>query len=234
MCGVHRAQLGLLHGAWEEAERTALPAAHLDSTRVDYGAEAWYVVAESRRLRGAPGATEAYGEAHARGRNPPPGRALLRPAEGRAEEALAVLSDGCRRWQELGATYDAAGVRGRLAQAYRAIGDEASAAEETALAQATFDRLGSHRPAPQAPEGLTTREREVLALVSEGCSNRQIGQELFISDRTVARHLTNIFHKIVVPVSGEWSIAPTRHTRRPSQHEHQTRRATAPPPGRTP
>jgi DNA-binding NarL/FixJ family response regulator len=36
----------------------------------------------------------------------------------------------------------------------------------------------------------------VLALVADGHSNRQIGEALFISDRTVARHLTNIFHKI--------------------------------------
>jgi DNA-binding CsgD family transcriptional regulator/tetratricopeptide (TPR) repeat protein len=275
MCGVHRAQLHLLHGAWED-ERSALPAAQLDSVRVDYGAEAWYVVGESRRLRGVLGASEAYDEAHARGRNPQPGRALLRLgegdaegaarslrsaiaaagpdplrraplcaaaveaaiaadrledataaaaeleetaaawatsglkamgvsargavllAEGRAEEALPVLSEACRRWQELGATYDAACVCGRLAEAYRAIGDEASAAEETALAEVTFERLGFHRPAPEAPHGLTARECEVLALVAEGRSNRQISEVLFISDRTVARHLTNIFHKIDV------------------------------------
>jgi DNA-binding NarL/FixJ family response regulator len=38
----------------------------------------------------------------------------------------------------------------------------------------------------------------VLALVADGRSNRQIGEALYISDRTVARHLTNIFHKIGV------------------------------------
>ena len=276
MCGVHRAQLHLLHGAWEEAERAALPAAHLDSVRVDYAAEAWYVVAESRRLRGAPGASEAYDEAHARGRNPQPGRALLRLAkgdaegaarsmrsavaaagadplrraplcaaavetalaagriedanaaaaelhetaatwatsglqamaagargavllaQGRAEEALPVLRDACRRWQELGAEYDAARVCTRLAEAYRALGDVDSAASELALAEATFERLGTHRPALDAPDGLTERECEVLVLVSEGHSNQQIAEALFISDRTVARHLTNIFHKIGV------------------------------------
>jgi DNA-binding NarL/FixJ family response regulator len=50
----------------------------------------------------------------------------------------------------------------------------------------------------EAPDGLTGREREVLALVADGRSNRQIGEELYISDRTVARHLTNIYHKIGV------------------------------------
>ena len=119
-------------------------------------------------------------------------------ADGRAEEALPVLRDAYRHWQELGAAYDAAGVCVLLAEAYRALGDEESAASEEALAKATFERLGARRPAPEAPDGLTARECEVLALVAEGRSNRQIGEVLFISDRTVARHLTNIFHKIDV------------------------------------
>jgi DNA-binding NarL/FixJ family response regulator len=51
---------------------------------------------------------------------------------------------------------------------------------------------------PETPDGLTGRECEVLALVADGRSNREIGEELHISDRTVARHLTNIFHKIGV------------------------------------
>ncbi len=277
LCAVHRAQLHLLRGAWDEAEQTALQVVeYLDSGRLDYAAEAWYVVAESRRLRGDSDATDAYDEAHARGRNPQPGRALLRLAEGdaegaarsvrsalaaagpdplrraplcaaavevaiaagrkqdadsaaaeleatasiyatsgleamaasargavllaedRAEDALPVLRDACRRWRELGAAYDAAGICVRLAAAYRALGDAESAASEAALAESTFERLGARRPAPEAPAGLTARECEVLALVAEGRSNRQIGEALFISDRTVARHLTNIFHKIDV------------------------------------
>ena len=276
MCGVHRAQLHLLHGDWQEAERIALEAAGLDSIRFDYGAEAWYVVAEARRLRGAAGASAAYDEAHARGRNPQPGRALLRLAEGdahgaalslrsavaavgedplrraplcaalveaavaagrledaaaaaaeleetaarwgtsglqamaasargavllgsdRAEEALPVLSVACRRWHEVGARYDAACACHRLAAAYRMLGDEESAAAETALAQAAFEQLGAPSRQAEAPDGLTARECEVLALVADGISNAQIGESLFISDRTVARHLTNIFHKIDV------------------------------------
>jgi DNA-binding NarL/FixJ family response regulator len=119
-------------------------------------------------------------------------------AEGRAEEALPVLRDACRRWHELGAAYDAAGTCVRLAEAYRAVGDEASAAAEVARAEATYERLGAHRPVPESPGGLTQRECEVLVLVADGRSNREIGETLFISDRTVARHLTNIFHKIGV------------------------------------
>ena len=275
LCGVHRAQLQLLRGEWDEAEQGALRVvAALDTGRPDYAAEGWYIVAEARRLRGDPGASDAYDEAHARGRDPQPGRALLRLqegdpagaaasvhsavaaagadplhraplcaaaveiavaagrledaaagatelaatastyatsgleamaaaahgtvllAEGRAEDALPVLRDACRRWHELGAAYDAAGVCLRLAEAYRALGDEASAAAEVARAEATYERLGAHRPALQSPHGLTRRECEVLTLVADGHSNREIGAALYISDRTVGRHLTNIFHKI--------------------------------------
>jgi DNA-binding NarL/FixJ family response regulator len=119
-------------------------------------------------------------------------------AEGRAEESLPVLRDACRRWQELGAAYDAAGTCVRLAEAYRALGDAVSAAAEVERAKDVYERLGVHRPAWESPDGLTRREREVLALVADGRSNRQIGEALYISDRTVARHLTNIFHKIGV------------------------------------
>jgi DNA-binding NarL/FixJ family response regulator len=112
-----------------------------------------------------------------------------------------VLRDACRRWHELGAAYEAAGTGALLAQAYRSLGDEISAAAEAALAEATYVRLGAHRRArvdTTPPDGLSRRECDVLALVADGRSNREIGEALFISDRTVGRHLTNIFHKIGV------------------------------------
>jgi DNA-binding NarL/FixJ family response regulator len=46
--------------------------------------------------------------------------------------------------------------------------------------------------------GLTERELEILRLVGQGFSNKQIGKELFISDRTVQAHLSNIFAKLGV------------------------------------
>src|ERR671919_2343984 len=94
LCAVHRAQLHVLRGEWADAEQAALRVLeYLDSGRIDYAAEAWYIIAESHRLRGDPGASEAYDEAHTRGRNPQPGRALLRLAEGDAEgAAISVRS----------------------------------------------------------------------------------------------------------------------------------------------
>lgn len=46
------------------------------------------------------------------------------------------------------------------------------------------------------PDGLTAREVEVLALVASGLTNRQVARELVLADKTVARHLSNIFSKL--------------------------------------
>jgi len=119
-------------------------------------------------------------------------------AEGKVAEALPVLRDACRRWYELGSAYDAAGTCVRLAEAYRAFGDAASADAELVRAEAVYERLGARRPIRELPDGLTPREYEVLRLVADGRSNREIGAALFISDRTVARHLTNVYNKIGV------------------------------------
>ena len=94
--------------------------------------------------------------------------------------------------------HEVAGTCVRLAEAYRALGDEASAAAEDARAEEAYERLGVPRPGAESPDGLSRRECEVLALVAEGRSNREIGEQLFISDRTVGRHLTNIYSKIGV------------------------------------
>ena len=76
------------------------------------------------------------------------------------------------------------------------MGDDASAAAELARAQETYRRLGLR--AAELPGGLSRRKAEVLALLAAGRSNREIAEELVISDRTVARHLTNIYRKIAV------------------------------------
>jgi DNA-binding NarL/FixJ family response regulator len=52
------------------------------------------------------------------------------------------------------------------------------------------------QPRPRAPAGLTAREVEVLRLVATGRTNRSIAEELVISEKTVARHVSNIFTKL--------------------------------------
>jgi predicted ATPase/DNA-binding CsgD family transcriptional regulator len=49
---------------------------------------------------------------------------------------------------------------------------------------------------PEHPGGLTSREVEVLGLVAEGLTNAQVAQRLFLSPRTVQRHLNSIYHKL--------------------------------------
>ncbi|HJU00816.1 MAG TPA: response regulator transcription factor, partial [Actinomycetes bacterium] len=120
---------------------------------------------------------------------------------------------GARRawslWQELDAPYEAARARVVVATACRALGDEDAARMELDAAREVFERLsaapdlarvealtGAARS--RAGSGLTAREVEVLRLVATGRTNRVIAAELFLSEKTVARHLSNIFTKLGV------------------------------------
>ena len=125
-------------------------------------------------------------------------------AEDRCAEALPVLREACRVWQDLDAPYDAARVRLLLARACNALSDTDSATRALDAAAEVFERLGAKldmrklemlRRGPRLPDGLTEREAEVLALVAAGQTNRQIAEALVISHKTVARHLSNIFVK---------------------------------------
>jgi DNA-binding NarL/FixJ family response regulator len=97
-------------------------------------------------------------------------------------------------------------VRVILARAYEELGDNEAAERELEAAQTVFEELGADLDAKAVsdqrrsalPKGLTEREVEVLALVAAGNTNRQIADELFLSQKTVARHLSNIFTKLDV------------------------------------
>ena len=110
-------------------------------------------------------------------------------------------------WGALEAPYEAGRVRVLIGLARRELGDETGAEMELDAARRVFQRLEaipdldrieelSARRAPEATGGLTGREMEVLALVATGKTNRAIGDELVISERTVARHVSNIFTKL--------------------------------------
>jgi ATP/maltotriose-dependent transcriptional regulator MalT len=124
---------------------------------------------------------------------------------GEPERALPALRDACRQWRKLDASYDTARTRARLARALEAMGDAEAAERERGLAKATFAELGAvhdlrvleeHQQDGAPPGGLTPREAEVLALVATGQSNREIARALTISERTVERHLSNMFAKL--------------------------------------
>ena len=133
--------------------------------------------------------------------------ATVHLASGETEEALSTARESGRLWSDLGSPYEAARARVVIARALREMGDEDSATAELTVARSTFARL-SAAPGVQEidkllararPAGLTEREVEVLRLVAEGRSNPDIARALVLSQKTVERHLSNIFVKLDVP-----------------------------------
>jgi DNA-binding CsgD family transcriptional regulator len=128
-------------------------------------------------------------------------------AHGRAADALAPLREAERLWRELEAPYEGARARVLAARACRELGDEAgaqleldaaAAALQAAGAAGDLDRIARLRQAPaaSAQPPLTPREVEVLRLVAAGLTNRRIADRLGISEKTVARHVSNLFVKL--------------------------------------
>jgi DNA-binding CsgD family transcriptional regulator len=130
-------------------------------------------------------------------------------AEGDARRALASLRQAWSLWKGLDAPYESARVRVAIGLACRALGDDDTAQLELEEARRVFEDLGA---APDLfrvvtllgatdgsrPGGLSPREVEVLRLVANGRTNRDIATELVISERTVDRHVSNIYTKIGV------------------------------------
>lgn len=136
-------------------------------------------------------------------------RGAVHLAEGSPEAALPALRQAWQLWRDLDVPYEAARARVLVGLACRALHDEATAAMELDAAHQVFARLGAvpaatrtrellrERPAGDAA-GLSTRELEVLRLVAAGKTNHAIAAELFLSDRTVERHVSNILAKLEV------------------------------------
>ncbi len=132
-------------------------------------------------------------------------------AEGDARAALTVLRRAFGGWRELDMPYDAARTRVLLGLACRALGDQDAAGLELDAARQAFhelgaapdvtrvDQLAASGGVPRPPGPLTARELEVLALVSAGKSNREIAGDLVLSEKTVARHVSNILGKLALP-----------------------------------
>jgi DNA-binding NarL/FixJ family response regulator len=172
----------LAAGETAEAERGCT---ELESAAARFDAEALHALA-----------------AHARG--------SVQLALGDARSALVSLRAAGDVWRKIGAPYLAARVRVLAALACRALADDEGAHLELEAARATFAELDAgpdlaritklaRETAAAEARRLTSREREVLRLVSAGKTNKAIAAELGLSEKTVERHLSNIFDKLNVP-----------------------------------
>jgi DNA-binding CsgD family transcriptional regulator len=130
-------------------------------------------------------------------------------AEGNALVALTLLRRAWDEWQRLEAPYMAARVRALLGLCCRALKDDDGALLELAAARTGFEQLGATPDMTRIESltqaepvgrqhGLTPRELEVLRWVATGKSNRAIASQLFLSEKTIERHLSNIFVKLAV------------------------------------
>jgi ATP/maltotriose-dependent transcriptional regulator MalT len=187
-----------------EAERRALLEADFHVGRVSAAAhdggpveEAWMRSAEAERARADgrpdPATHEAAAAAWQAVTRPYP-EALMRwraaegyVAAGDRESASAVLGRAHAIAASLGAKWLHGEIDSLAARARLTLPGAPSAAEEEAAA-----------PAAEDPFGLTPRERQVLALVAEGRTNREIGEVLFMAEKTASVHVSRILSKLDV------------------------------------
>ena len=138
---------------------------------------------------------------------------LLAAAGGDHDRARTLLEDAVDRFEQSGGPFEAAQARVELATSLVALGRTEAAEREAAAARRFLTELGAAVEAERAGRILTAfgsdggsplsevtpREREVLRLLAEGLTNRQIAERLVVSEHTVHRHVTNILRKLGLP-----------------------------------
>ena len=140
---------------------------------------------------------------------------MLEAAGGDHDRARTLLEDAVDRFRRSGAPFEAAQARIELATSLVALGRTDAAEGEATAALDCLLELGADAEAERArrllaasagdggvhfPLGaVTAREREVLRLLAEGLTNRQIAERLVVSEHTVHRHVTNILRKLDLP-----------------------------------
>jgi DNA-binding NarL/FixJ family response regulator len=175
-------RMRLLHGAVEVAlVRGSVEEAERHCAEMESGAEAF----------GTPG-FRAWA-AHARG-------AIL-VQQGQHPDALVSLEAALREYRTQQSRYETAQVYEWMAIAHKGLGNDELAAADTATAENIYAQLGvepAHVCGSAAPGGLTKREIEILRCVAAGATNKQVAEQICISEKTVARHLANLYAKLGV------------------------------------
>jgi DNA-binding CsgD family transcriptional regulator len=141
---------------------------------------------------------------------------------GNASSGVGQLRRAFEAWFELDVPYEVARVRVLLGCCCRDLGDHEGAELELAAARTAFERLGAAPDLARLerlgrarrstdPYPLTSRELEVLRLLAAGKSNGDIAGGLFLSERTVERHVSSILHKLDVPSRSAATAHAFRH-----------------------
>jgi DNA-binding CsgD family transcriptional regulator/tetratricopeptide (TPR) repeat protein len=127
--------------------------------------------------------------------------------EGKAQAALVALRNSWTIWLQLATPYEAARTQVLISSTLRHLGENESARQELAHARQHFASLGAagdvsrvdrllEKDTRKPDSPLSTRELQIVKLVASGITNRAIADKLNISEKTVARHLSNIFTKL--------------------------------------
>jgi DNA-binding NarL/FixJ family response regulator len=142
-------------------------------------------------------------------------------AEGDARAALVELRAAAALWRDLDVPYQVAHARALVGLACQQLGDRDGAGLELDAARSLFEDLGAapdlarlrnlSDSLPEPDHGLSPREREVLALLATGKTNRAIAAELFLSEKTIARHVSNIFAKLALSSRAEATAYAYKH-----------------------
>jgi DNA-binding NarL/FixJ family response regulator len=138
-------------------------------------------------------------------------KGILALAKGKTDVARTYLEEAIDKYEELTLPYESSRSRLVLAIALEQLQQFSAAKGELAISLKTFEMLGASKDAEitrnrlkSLPKGhirendFTKRELAILQLIAQGKNNDQIAEKLFVSVRTVEKHLSNIYQKLGV------------------------------------